>query len=179
MSRWLVGSSSKIVFARCASATAIHARCRSPVESSAKSRVAYAKSDVCSSASRTIASSPGCGDHFHHGRYGSRPFATSSLTVNPRGTAPSDSTTAIRRPRSRGASDAIGNPSTDTVPAAGSTSPVSTRRSDVFPAPLGPTIASNSPGRTSNETPATIVRFPYAIATSRAVITRSTNDSER
>jgi hypothetical protein len=57
--------------------------------------------------------------------------------------------TARRRACSRAESASSGPPSIATVPADGASSPVATRRSVVFPAPLGPTTAVSRPGRTA------------------------------
>ncbi len=60
--------------------------------------------------------------------------------------------TTCRRSRS-GSSDATGTPPTVTLPAAGASTPASSRLSVVLPAPDGPTTASRSPGVTVRSTP--------------------------
>src|SRR6185503_15127934 len=65
-----------------------------------------------------------------------------------------------------------GRPLTSTVPAAGSSSPSSTRNSVVFPPPFGPSTQTDSPGATSNETSSSAGGPPYpaASASTRIVL---------
>ena len=51
-------------------------------------------------------------------------------------------------------------PANTTRPAAAGTSPEMARRVDVFPAPLGPMMATTSPSPTSREIPFTAATLP-------------------
>src|SRR4051794_13444085 len=55
-----------------------------------------------------------------------------------------------------------------TVPAVGRMRPTSMRMVVVLPAPLGPRKPKTSPGRRSNETESTMVRFPMILVRLRA-----------
>src|SRR3981081_1818619 len=61
-----------------------------------------------------------------------------------------------------------GMPDTSTLPEVGLSSPASTRRSVVFPAPFGPKTARHSPGASENVTPATAFLDPNARVSSEA-----------
>src|SRR5688572_757378 len=59
-----------------------------------------------------------------------------------------------------------GIPARRALPEDGFSSPASTRKSVVFPAPFGPNTARQSPGASENVTPATAIRDPNARVTS-------------
>src|SRR5881227_3024003 len=59
-----------------------------------------------------------------------------------------------------------------TDPAVGRMRPTSMRMVVVFPAPFGPRKPKTSPGRRSNETESTMVRFPMTLVRLRAVSMR-------
>ena len=66
-----------------------------------------------------------------------------------------------------------------TPPRSGRSSPARRRSSVDFPAPLGPTTPSTSPGATVTETPARIVAAPCALCRSRAIRVPATRWSVR
>src|SRR5690606_15998458 len=58
-----------------------------------------------------------------------------------------------------------GAPNTSIDPTSGLRMSRIIRRVVVFPAPLGPSMANISPGRTSNDRSSTAVKFPYRFVT--------------
>jgi hypothetical protein len=89
-----------------------------------------------------------------------RPSPMTSSTDISNGSWAISGTTAIERATARRWSEPIGAPSSSTVPARGTRTPVSARRSVDFPAPFGPTRASRSPCATDSVAPTTIRRSP-------------------
>src|SRR5262245_54153205 len=74
--------------------------------------------------------------------------------------------------RKFGGTPFIGRPLMRISPEVGSTKPATARKSVVFPQPLGPKSAMNSPLRTARETPARAVTAPYLL-TRRSTTTTS------
>ena len=96
-----------------------------------------------------------------------RAVATNSSTVWAESELRSWGNQATRAARSRGLSAPVGSVPRRTWPALGGTSPAMSRNSVLLPTPLGPSIASKSPGLTSRLTPESNSRPPRRTATSR------------
>ena len=88
-------------------------------------------------------------------RWGWRPIATTSRTVNANWSTVSCGITARSRAHSSCPSFPSGRPSSSTEPRVGSSSPERRRRSVDLPAPFGPVRASTSPAASSRSTPST------------------------
>ena len=141
-----------------AMARASATRCRSPVESVAKTRPARCAQSTASSSARTTARSASVGSPPCSG---SRPSRATSSTVKAKATLRSALMTARRRARS--SARPVGQRSAGQGHAA--PAPVVGRRpgsamSVDLPAPFGPATATISPGATSTDTSARRVAAP-------------------
>ena len=144
-----VGSSRSTTGVRWAKTLARETLALSPPESWVKRRCSRCATSASSSAEEIA--SPSCAKRGVLAQ-GALPISTISLTVKGKDTALDCINTERSRAASSGRYLEASLPASSALPAEGATSPAIRDRSVDFPAPLGPTRATTSPGKTSRVT---------------------------
>ena len=152
-----MGSSKSSTRGSWARAIAKKARCFSPPDRVENRREARSLRPTSARARSTAAWSRGV-NRSGNLRWGSLPSSTSSRTVKSNPTWGRCSTIANFRATTLGGSRPSSFPSRYTAPVEGGRAPETARSRVVFPAPLGPTTATSSPGGSSRVTPASTAR---------------------